>query len=493
MRSIIIWFFALLLFTSIYGLSFDIDISSNIAREIENLRKINKEIIDRERIIHELEKEKDSLIISIEILNNKIMINKKQIEIINNKLDEIRVNIEQLDQEKEQYLKKLKQLRECINKRMLNIYKYGKHNIFESFIFSSDINEVLSFVMYNKYILNYENRLFQEFYEYMHKLESREHELKKEHASRKAVLELKNDTLSELNMDIKNKNIIIDRISNDIIQHGRYLDEIEATSAEINKFIMELEAINQDQLAEVGENNAEPVHYPKYTEENNSSSAHAVSDDDVSGNGDGKTDEDQDYQVRQAESISEISGEPGTDSETGHVVEKDGAMPEEISTEENTAKNDLDLDMQAKLERMRELQTQDFQKMKGKLKWPVSGRIMLRYGKIYNNRFNTYYFHNGIDIEADTGSPVKCVYYGQVVFRGWYKGYGNLIIIDHKKGYYTLYAHLEKIIVEKGDMVAENDIIGISGDTGSLKGPILYFEIRRYKKTYNPTEWLSRR
>jgi septal ring factor EnvC (AmiA/AmiB activator) len=80
-----------------------------------------------------------------------------------------------------------------------------------------------------------------------------------------------------------------------------------------------------------------------------------------------------------------------------------------------------------------------------------------------------------------------------VVYTGWFKGYGNLIILDHGNEYYTLYAHVAEIVVKEGDDVRQGQRIGTVGDTGSLAGPRLYFEVRFQGRPLDPTEWLRQR
>ena len=104
--------------------------------------------------------------------------------------------------------------------------------------------------------------------------------------------------------------------------------------------------------------------------------------------------------------------------------------------------------------------------------------MVAEYGPQVNPRFGTKTFRNGIDIEASEGSNITAVFPGHVVYTGWFRGYGNLIIVDHGGEYYTLYAHVADIQVTEGDDVKQGQMIGTVGDTGSLQGPRLYFEVR---------------
>jgi len=137
--------------------------------------------------------------------------------------------------------------------------------------------------------------------------------------------------------------------------------------------------------------------------------------------------------------------------------------------------------------------TVGFGGFRGRLPWPTEGRIVAAFGAQVHPRFGTRTFRNGVDIEAGEGRDVQAVYSGHVVYTGWFKGYGNLIILDHDNEYYTLYAHVAEILVKEGDDVRQGQRVGTVGDTGSLEGPRLYFEVRYQGKPQNPEQWLRQR
>jgi septal ring factor EnvC (AmiA/AmiB activator) len=134
-----------------------------------------------------------------------------------------------------------------------------------------------------------------------------------------------------------------------------------------------------------------------------------------------------------------------------------------------------------------------FGTLRGRLPWPTDGKIVADFGPQVHPRFGTRTFRSGVDIEAAEGTGVAAVAPGHVVYTGWFKGYGNLIILDHDNEYYTLYAHVADILVKEGDDVRAGQRIGTVGDTGSLSGPRLYFEVRYQGKPQDPTEWLRQR
>jgi murein hydrolase activator len=131
-----------------------------------------------------------------------------------------------------------------------------------------------------------------------------------------------------------------------------------------------------------------------------------------------------------------------------------------------------------------------FGALRGRLPWPTEGKIVTGFGAQVHPRFGTRTFRNGVDIEAAVGREVAAVHGGHVIYTGWFKGYGNLIIVDHGNEYYTLYAHIAEIEAKEGDDVRQGQRIGTVGDTGSLAGPRLYFEVRYQGKPQDPEQWL---
>ncbi|MGD2086257.1 MAG: peptidoglycan DD-metalloendopeptidase family protein [Candidatus Aminicenantes bacterium] len=134
----------------------------------------------------------------------------------------------------------------------------------------------------------------------------------------------------------------------------------------------------------------------------------------------------------------------------------------------------------------------DLDRIKGKLKWPIKGKVVSFFGKKRSTKFDTYIINNGIKIQPGSSDQVRSIYPGEVVFADYYKGYGNLIIIQHAKNLYTLYGHCDKMFKQKGDNVNEGEIISLAGDSGSTYGKSLYFEIRTHLKPQDPLKWLRR-
>ncbi len=129
---------------------------------------------------------------------------------------------------------------------------------------------------------------------------------------------------------------------------------------------------------------------------------------------------------------------------------------------------------------------------KGRLEWPARGRILQGFGVFRDPVFMTKQRRNGIDLAVPLGTPVKAVYSGRVIFADWFKGYGNVVIVDHGDKVISFYAHLDKIEVARGDFLDKGKTLGSSGDSGSLDGPMLHFEIREETEPVDPLGWLKR-
>jgi len=126
---------------------------------------------------------------------------------------------------------------------------------------------------------------------------------------------------------------------------------------------------------------------------------------------------------------------------------------------------------------------------KGRLSLPVKGTIVERFGRHKHPEFDSFTFSNGISVTAAAGTPIHAVFDGEVIFADYFKGYGNMIIVDHGGGFFSLYAHAASVAKKVGSKVARNDVLASVGDLDSSKGPLLYFEIRYQGKPVDPAPW----
>ena len=133
----------------------------------------------------------------------------------------------------------------------------------------------------------------------------------------------------------------------------------------------------------------------------------------------------------------------------------------------------------------------DFASLKGSLPMPVEGVVISFFGLEKDSRFATVTSNKGIEIEARLGDPVKVVHDGRVVFASWMKGYGNLLVVDHGGGYYSIYAHLDEFACRINDHLQSLDMIGRVGRGVLSDASSLYFEIRKGGIPEDPLTWVS--
>ena len=126
---------------------------------------------------------------------------------------------------------------------------------------------------------------------------------------------------------------------------------------------------------------------------------------------------------------------------------------------------------------------------KGRLSLPVKGTIVDRFGRHKHPEFDTFTVSNGISVSAAAGAPIHAVFDGEVIFADYFKGYGNMIIVDHGGGFFSLYAHAASVVKKVGSKVVRNEVLASVGDQDSTKGPMLYFEIRYQGKPVDPAPW----
>lgn len=122
---------------------------------------------------------------------------------------------------------------------------------------------------------------------------------------------------------------------------------------------------------------------------------------------------------------------------------------------------------------------------KDRFGWPVKGEVISRFGVRNGGK------HDGIDIKAKEGTPVKAAEDGKVVYvNSSMRGYGNIVIIMHKDDYYTVYAHNKENLVRMGDKVSKGDVVASLGSTGNASTEHLHFEVRHGKSVRNPLFFL---
>ena len=139
------------------------------------------------------------------------------------------------------------------------------------------------------------------------------------------------------------------------------------------------------------------------------------------------------------------------------------------------------------------LKTKSFKALKGQLPWPAEGRIIAKFGRQWNSKLKTTTENPGIDIKGQPGSPIRTVLGGVVTTITYIRGYGTTIIVDHGGGFYTVYSHVTNIQAVVDGQVRNGDIIAYMGDSGSINGSKLHFEIWGKGQKLDPEKWLIKK
>ena len=139
------------------------------------------------------------------------------------------------------------------------------------------------------------------------------------------------------------------------------------------------------------------------------------------------------------------------------------------------------------------LKTKSFKALRGQLPWPADGRVISKFGRQWNPKLKTTTENPGIDIKGKPGSSIRTVLGGVVTTITYIRGYGTTIIVDHGGGFYTVYSHVTNIQTNVDSQVRNGDVIAYMGDTGSINGAKLHFEIWGKGQKLDPEKWLRKK
>ena len=179
-------------------------------------------------------------------------------------------------------------------------------------------------------------------------------------------------------------------------------------------------------------------------------------------------------------------------------IQREKSLAEKAAREAEEAQRAVGRTITNLMKRKKELQAKqqrqstDYLKGKGTMfDWPIKGKLTSNFGNRVHPMFKTKSQHSGIDIAAPSGTPVKAAASGEVLYVGWMRGYGQVIILDHGRNITTVYAHLSSTQVSDGQVIRAGNVIGRVGKTGNATGFHLHFEVRVNGKIQNPLNYLK--
>ncbi len=179
---------------------------------------------------------------------------------------------------------------------------------------------------------------------------------------------------------------------------------------------------------------------------------------------------------------------------SNYVEEKEAGIVQLESIIKKVLEDKARFERELRIRKQQEaLKTKSFKALKGQLPWPADGRIIAKFGRQWNPKLKTTTENPGIDIKGQPGSAIRTVLGGVVTTITYIRGYGTTIIVDHGGGFYTVYSHVTNIQTIVDSQVRNGDVIAYMGDSGSINGSKLHFEIWGKGQKLDPEQWLIKK
>ena len=179
---------------------------------------------------------------------------------------------------------------------------------------------------------------------------------------------------------------------------------------------------------------------------------------------------------------------------TSYVTEKEEGVEQLEKIIKRVLEDKARFERELRIRQQQEtLKTKSFKALKGQLPWPADGRIVSKFGRQWNPKLKTTTENPGVDIKGKPGSSIRSILGGVVTTITYIRGYGTTIIIDHGGGFYTVYSHVTNIQINVDSQVRNGDVIAYMGDSGSVNGTKLHFEIWGKGQKLDPEKWLRKK
>ena len=179
---------------------------------------------------------------------------------------------------------------------------------------------------------------------------------------------------------------------------------------------------------------------------------------------------------------------------TSYVSEKEAGIQQLEKIIKRVLEDKARFERELRIRQQQEtLKTKSFKALRGQLPWPADGRVISKFGRQWNPKLKTTTENPGIDIKGKPGSSIRTVLGGVVTTITYIRGYGTTIIVDHGGGFYTVYSHVTNIQTNVDSQVRNGDVIAYMGDTGSINGAKLHFEIWGKGQKLDPEKWLRKK
>jgi len=244
---------------------------------------------------------------------------------------------------------------------------------------------------------------------------------------------------------------------NRVLQQDRVLiEQVSARQADVKNTLARLEQQQEDMRNLLDEKQKEEIHYANLKEE-------------------------------RGKDLEEVRDQKAANEAAAQELEQSAKALERVLADLDRRRKEA---LKQKNTSVEQLDLQNFGANRGRLPWPVQGNVLTGFGPHQHPKYKTVVISNGLDIAAAEGAEVRCVGSGIVDLVQWLPGYGETVIVNHGRSYYTIYGHLGSVNVRPDDRVDPGHLLGTVGDTGSLKGVCLHFEVRQGGEAQDPVLWL---
>ncbi|UFS70864.1 peptidoglycan DD-metalloendopeptidase family protein [Geomonas sp. RF6] len=398
----------------------------------EDLQGIRKELNEKNKLLDKTRKTETKVSGELEKIQRALHEKETSLNLLGKQLGAVESGIDKTHGEIDHVSSDTEKKRAQINKRLAALYKSGDAGSLRVFFSSESFPQMTENMRYMRGVLENDKKLFQQYNENLDRLRQLKSSLEKDAAKKESLKRTMEARKREVEQEKARKASYLVKVRQDKQSYLASIKELQANAQRLQIMFQRIEARNRKLAQE-----------RKVVEERHRKSL-----------------EGKNRKGYSATAPGTAQGKKGTP----------GSAPREDIVASPVPDKGLG-------------------GQKGRLSLPVSGKVTAQFGRHKHPEFNSFTVSNGISIAASPGTPIRSIYDGEVIYADYFKGYGNMVIVDHGGGFFSLYAHAASIAKRVGAKVSKNDVVASVGDTDSAQGSQLYFEIRYQGKPVDPSPW----
>jgi murein hydrolase activator len=393
----------------------------------EDLQGVKKQIKEKSQLLNKTQKVETKVSGELQQIQRSLAEKQSSLSALGRDLAVVEGGIDKTHQEIERERQEAEKKRQQINRRVAALYKGGDTGNLRVFFSSESFPQMSENLRYMKGVLENDKKLFAQYNQNMENLKQLKNRMEQEAARKESIRRSMEAKKHEIEQEKSRKASYLVKVRQDKQGYLASIKELQANANRLQVMFQKIEARNRQLALEEKRRRAQ--------------------------------------EARNKKALEAKNGKAYSSKTHGKAVAENAAPPVQLVPDRGLGSQ------------------------KGRLTLPVHGTIVDRFGRHKNTDFNSFTFSNGISVAAAAGSPIHAVYDGEVIFANYFKGYGNMIIVDHGGGFFSLYAHASSVAKKVGSKVSRNEVLASVGDLDSSKGPMLYFEIRYQGKPVDPSPW----